>query len=461
MNFARRHVGRIGSQMFWRHSMLWSYRVDLFCIVLCGYVVTVGLLGGGYLYTLMRTIPSLERTLASYADFDHSISHVLQLLKEDKNSTEATKRIEALEPPGLSEEEKARFSKIGLDQSYRRGLEMMIDRLSLLNIELSPDTAKLLAPKLGELIWLRSYAFQKAYVFYFGSIVGHPLSCIIALIPVALMAFFVLNVIYTRDIYLVHKHPKFLLLCFLFVCLIVTPIFVFSFLEYPLTNTYQKIYDAFGSHTALPPFLFRYMELGGFDFASPFAQLESPYSQTIGAVFDSPRPGGLFGLSDNMTILFTTICLITASLWLVRRFGGGAFLGCFTFAAMLTAGISVALKDFQPIHGVLKNISASYEMIGLTLEDPDITLLLIVFFVLFGLFILAGIFTRYWRKYAFCTGYIGIVAVASLLACTSIAVPHANLASLCLLLLICLFLVSGIEMIVRGAMFKFLFEPQA
>ena len=433
-------------QPFFRNYFLWSYRVDLFLLLIGTYLLIGGLTLIPYLYANASAYAKLQDSLA---DFRTNRAALLTLISKDKN----------LQPEDLASIEKlvlfdSRNQEIAQYKSRARDTALGF----ALNLPpLGPTTPAVSSGPLLEKI--KDWAALKLFVIVvlrdaytrLGSVAASPVTVILVPLPIVLMAFYIWNVFHTRDIQFVLRHPKFTILFGQLLALMVAPIAIGGFMELCSNDTMQLVStsgvlaDLPGEHTG------RFV---------PEARLAFSNISDIATAVTSVEGGKVF-ISDASAILITLICWMAAGLWIVRYFGGGIFLACSTIAAVLVVLIQIAASDPPFANLVDQNSHLNFYLFTLQARGgSDFTYRLIFTICSMGLVFLIGLQVNRYKEYFLCTGFLGVMVLWCLLVSMTVEVRNVSLIAFGGALLIVVLSVGLVEFALRKSMYRFLYDPR-
>ena len=192
--------------------------------------------------------------------------------------------------------------------------------------------------------------------------------------------------------------------------------------------------------------------------SSRFYDFFSKWHQGLAASLISNREVNIF-ISDPSVILIALICWIAAGLWVVRNIGGGKFLACSTIAALVGVLLQIALSNMGPYSNTLTEAYDLY-FFKIQARDSGLTYRLGITLALFGMSFVIGLFVDRYKEYFLCTGFLGALVLSCIITSMIVAGSKASLMSLGGLLLVIVLVTSLVELILRRAMSRFLYDPR-
>jgi hypothetical protein len=428
--------------LLWRHRLLWSYRIDLFLVLLGGYLLFLFLLGGIYVYSVKSKQPEMERLLHGFSEKRGTLQNF----------------VKASRP--LTEQEEATVKDITFIESGNVAFQPTDEDLLV-----SPSVrvgGKVIYEKVRELL-----AFQRFFIsqvstsyIYLGNIVYAGTTYIVLVLPIAVLAFAILNVFYSRDTFVALNHPRFVVIILQLLTFIVLPIAMASAIE-PVSVDLRAAIERSNVLIGEPfttsgrPFDYRFTDAAHFtrDVAHAFARVKGldVVSQTSTDYF----------IVEPLLLFVVLVVWIACGLWIVRRFGGGLFIGGTATCAAITIVLMLAANTgFLPLGVLLRHLDLDTYLLDvhpLSVSESEGWALPVI---VFGLIFVIGLTAKRYRTYLLCTSFIGLVVASCGFFGSIVSVRTLNFISFLWLLLVVVGLTALVEFALRRAMFKFLYEPQ-
>jgi hypothetical protein len=464
--------------LLWRHRALWSYRVDLFLLLLLYYLLCFGVFGMMYSYSIRSEWPEIEKKLTTFDDQQNAIKHLIGVARSRAFSDDEFQSLQ-------------KMVIIGPEDSMTKGASKAPFYLEVDSDALTKEQSSVLAEKLRDLTVFRlsiALLVERSSLIFLGGTVGSVAAILAALFPVVFLAFYILNVFYSRDTYAVLRHPLFILMMLELLSLIVLPIGLANFLEQS-SRDFQNIIvdsglkeptDTRSPYNGVFGFITKLRDSGWAGSSKHLnfgmrGRLESypTFTKVIEAFVEERKvPTDIEqGIDDNkakryflsgaMMAVVGFISWIACALWIVRRFGGGLFVACSTAAAVIAVLLNLTLKEkTTSVAEILPSVKYSASFLSVGSADASISQLFAILIVAFGILFLVGKFSNFYRPYFLCTGFVGVVVASCALVQTIVSIRDPKMLTFCGLLLIVVVFVSAIEAAMRWAMFEFLYEPQ-
>lgn len=447
--------------LVWRHRILWSYRLDIFVLLMMCYLLS------SLLITPIFALAT-KRSLASFEEGNAQMDATILSLKPF---------MEIAQSRPLTDEESQEVEKINIikptDPSSRRLFESELIMRQLSGIqtlkEMSPGASALLA-KYRDLLEVRQLtAIQVLSSYIFAGSEVLVLELLVVPLIIFLLAFHILNVFTSRETLVVSKHPTFILVMTLFMLIIIVPIAVGIGLE---TGSAGALSSFQGQGAALEKF--------GATIITQVPSQDPSSAPTILSVrslfLNSLRDAALYvnqfrtieivmqdgQISDWMRVLVPFVAWIGCGLWAVRRFGGGPFLACSTVIVIVTVVLSFGLSAAN-IRPETMIPEGSIDLVLFSVRLPrfssEAIMWALTIFASLGFFIY-GLLAQSGKSYSLCAGFVGGVVGGIGLSSLLVQVHRSDLLGFIWLVIIIVSIGAVVEAILRRAMFEFLYEPR-
>jgi hypothetical protein len=463
---------RVRRLLIWRHRLLWSYRADLWVLLLVTYVVAFAVVKATFIYAWLPIISQLERSAVDLAGSVHNLTVMIDdSIKKriTKIDEDAMRQVKVEVPREIS----PRTSRI---------LEQMVD-LSELSTS-APLVDKLKDVYKAGVVFM--ITFNGTYEFFENT--GAVVIVIVAPLLIFMMAFFVLNVFYSRETIVVMKHPRFGILMIQFIIILLLPIISAGHLESYL----QPLRDSAKVARKELSQLLTTVEIAGVrqvendpgqnatdndlskrktfhDYLSEANErLDSDHldERLLDMMVDSNSRSPVKRLTALMSFSLAFLSWIACGLWAVRWFGGGVFLACSAgiFATYILVTVTAGAVGLQRelANGIYGRFELGAIGMGFAVDEVnnDTATFWIMCLGVSGLLFLFGLIVPKMKRYAICAGFVGTMVATCGLAASMISGVDESVLTFVVLCVFVVVISACVELGLQRAMFKFLYEPR-
>ena len=418
---------------FFHHYFLWSYRFDIFVLILFG-IFVFSILGSVFVTHENNVLLSSINALSSFKSvlkYDTQLADLSRNLRgKDQLSAE---QADALNGMSFGEVVGKGFAKNYIDRTYSNEPAQLRDKLAeSLASKYSLIGELNLAIIVGSTMWIVLASFVS------GALGG-------------VMIYYVAHVFYFRDREIVSKHPHFVVLFAEFIVVVLAPIIALAAIDSFSLDKIRQIADKL-----LPAFSSLTIE----DYRSlpELTDLRSRI-QGVGSLF----VGDVHDDATQSPILLVTVPLVAwvaAALWAARRIGTGAFLYCSVAVVIVALGIAAVASNLGVTEFDRKDFALIDSYVRLLIR-PEMIPLGVGLAIFVAIFAVGSVMRSIpGRKLVIAFGYVGIIVWVSICLAMIVRTKQPGPTGFIWMLSAIWLLVSVTQVVIGRAMYGFFHEPQ-
>jgi hypothetical protein len=455
----RERMKAIRDSLLWRHRILWSYRFDIFCSVLIASLITVSAFDATLIYSHWASRSKIAEMVTS---FDKQYNDFLQIIADSTTSdiglsSDKLRSLDIVKPAEVSESAFNNKADEIRKQIVSIGFNVFLDYRFDKSLGNQDELVAKIASLLSERYFVDAYIINSH--IYMGWFFESLLLIIVALLPVCLLAYYILMVFYTDRLYIINAHPNFSIVLTQFICIILLSILLTICVENLFEQTYSIIKE---SNAFVRPESRRHhgFETTMYSISINVVDIQYLPNRIIESLV-TPYDKKIFYLSRWFTLLLSTLCFISMFISATRLFNFTTAVASSAIAIAMAVGIIAILSQVDVNFFYFTNETDLLRRYRDVMTDTYLFRIYIIWiFSTFCLIFLIGIFYQKIRSICLSTGFTGVVVTTAALITTIVPVYTASL--------IWVFLVSILacggacltESIMRRAIYRYLFEPQ-